>query len=223
MNATWKDSKSKAHNDQCDVKTLATYEPNIGAPFKVILENAVKQTFSHEGKLLDTCIPNMGGLLKEVALARSLIPRKFTPAEIKFVRKAVGLKATELADLLGISAEHLSRCENGDRALSISAEKLLRVIVLKKRYRYSEMTDRLSTILNSKKLDADKMERTREIVGEYNEAIAELEKAIFDSRIQTVYPADSELCFRIRLRPRIKNKPSCSGEGAEEDDWRRAA
>src|SRR5947209_7675775 len=35
------------------------------------------------------------------------------PDAIKFMRKAAGLRATDLGELLGLTAEHLSRIENG--------------------------------------------------------------------------------------------------------------
>lgn len=35
------------------------------------------------------------------------------PKALKFMRKAAGLRATDLGDLLGLTAEHLSRIENG--------------------------------------------------------------------------------------------------------------
>ena len=45
-----------------------------------------------------------------LALARAGIR---TPDALKFMRKAAGLRATDLGELLGLTAEHLSRIENG--------------------------------------------------------------------------------------------------------------
>src|SRR4051794_15605854 len=36
-----------------------------------------------------------------------------TPAALKFMRKAAGLRAADLGELLGLTPEHLSRLENG--------------------------------------------------------------------------------------------------------------
>lgn len=202
--------------------TLDEYEPKIGAPFKVLLIKSVRQTLSPAGDVLDTCIPNTGGLLKEIALARSLCERKFSAAEIKFVRKAVGLKANELAELLGVSAEHLSRCENGDRALSIAAEKLFRVIVLKRRYNYSSIRDRLISYLEDDELNETKRVELREFLAHYNECVADLERAIFDSKIESVHDVTHELAFQFELKyhePALDN----AKHSQDEDEWKRAA
>jgi transcriptional regulator with XRE-family HTH domain len=45
--------------------------------------------------------------------------------DLRAFRKAHGLKAKDVADILGFSAEHISRCENGRRILSAVAWKLL--------------------------------------------------------------------------------------------------
>jgi len=45
-----------------------------------------------------------------LALARSGARK---PDALKFMRKAAGLRATDLGELLGLTAEHLSRIENG--------------------------------------------------------------------------------------------------------------
>ncbi len=58
----------------------------------------------------------------EDAVTRDLMARGIRDSAVfKYLRKAVGLKATELADLLGVTAETVSRWENGhneaDRAV----------------------------------------------------------------------------------------------------------
>jgi transcriptional regulator with XRE-family HTH domain len=103
----------------------------LRAPFKVILENAVKvETCTRCGAVLGTYIPDMEGLFYTVVFARALEPRKLTGAEVRFMRKAMGWKATELVKHLGISAEHLSRCENGTKVMALSTEKLFRLYAL---------------------------------------------------------------------------------------------
>lgn len=71
----------------------------------------------------------------------------------KFMRKAVGLKAAELADLLGVSAETISRWENeapdrGDtrRAPDRAAVAVLGAIVLEHMKDSTETLDRLRAI-----------------------------------------------------------------------------
>lgn len=179
---------------------LDQYTPNLGTSFDVVLMGAVRQMISPEGDILETRIPNMSGLLKEVALSRSLCTRKFASGDIKFVRKAFGLKALELADLLGISAEHLSRCENGDRVLSIAAEKLLRIIIIKKRFSYPSIVDKLSTCLNSDNIELSEINKFKILLEEYNECFADLEKAIFESKIEAVHGADDKLVLYFQLK-----------------------
>jgi DNA-binding transcriptional regulator YiaG len=210
-------------SDGTRVIVLQEYAPNIGAPFKVTLIDSVRQTVGDKGQVLDTCIPNMAGLLKEVALARSLCDRKFSSKDIRFVRKAVGLRANELASLLGISAEHLSRCENGDRALSVAAEKLLRVIILKRRYDYSSIREKMMSFLDDDQVSSNKRRELRDILVRYNNAIAELETAIFDSKIDSVYDSSEELQFQFKVASFCDRLANDNHSQSDEDEWLRAA
>lgn len=116
------------------VREVGCYEADLlGAPFRVILENGVREELcSVCGKKLETIIPALENLLRTVARNRALRPRKLSGEEIKFLRHAMGWKSKRLAQNLGLSAEHLSRCENGIKRLSDPVEKWLRVFVLHK-------------------------------------------------------------------------------------------
>ncbi len=210
-------------NEHIKVSILEEYEPDIGSPFRVVLVHSVKQSISSSGEIIDTCIPNMKGLLREVALARSLHNRKFSPEDIKFVRKAIGLRANELSDLLGVSAEHLSRCENGDRSLSLAAEKLFRVIVLKRRYNYPALREKLTTLLDRDELSPDTRKQVREMLACVNNAFSEVETAIFESRISSVYDATEKLSFEFRL---LAFDACLANDNQSQEDgeiWQRAA
>ena len=115
-------------------KIVPTYEASgLGAPFKVILEQAVKvETCAKCGVMLGTYIPDMEGLFHAVVFTRALEPRKLLGAEIRFMRKAMCWKAKDLAKHLGITAEHLSRCESGEKVMSPGTEKLFRLYALLK-------------------------------------------------------------------------------------------
>lgn len=204
------------------INTLKSYEPNIGAPFKVILVDSVRQKVSDSGEILETSIPNMGGLLKEVALARSLCDRKFLPTEIKFVRKAIGLKAAEIANLLGITPEHLSRCENGDRALSVAAEKLLRVIVLKRRFDYASLRNKLVSCLEKGDIGSDKVRKFKDILKRYDECVSNLERAVFESELQ-FQVADEKLSFEFRHPDHRSIHANENSLQDEDDEWKTAA
>lgn len=203
-------------NDQ--MVTLENYEPNIGAPFKVALIDSVQQRIAENGEIIETYIPNFDGLLKEVAFTRSLDPRKFSPKDIRFVRNAVGLKALDLADLLGVSPEHVSRCEKGDRVLSVAAEKLLRVIVLKRRHNPAELANCLMHILEDDDLSAEKRRQMSALVDKYKRTVEELETAIFDFRIQTVHSLE-DLEYEFQIIPPDEDLAGLSEETLEEE-WR---
>lgn len=203
------------------VITLEHYEPNVGAPFKVALINSVRQKISKSEEVLETIIPNMGGLLKEVALARALCNKKLLPAEIRFLRKSIGLKASELATLLGITPEHLSRCENGDRALSVAAEKLLRIIILKRRFDYAAIREKIGSCIEKDVIATDKMEKFRDLLRRYDECVSNLERAIFELELEFQL-AGEHLSFEFTHSDHhlYANENSLQDE---EDEWKRAA
>jgi DNA-binding transcriptional regulator YiaG len=66
----------------------------------------------------------------EDAVTRELVARGIRDSAVfKYLRKALGLKATELANLLGVTAETISRWENGhneaDRAVWATLDLLV--------------------------------------------------------------------------------------------------
>lgn len=75
-------------------------------------------------------IPNLVGLIAAVALSRAMQPMKLTPAEIRFLRKTIGLQSKALADSLNVSAEAVSRWESGAQTMSPQAEKVLRIVAV---------------------------------------------------------------------------------------------
>lgn len=115
-------------------KVVPSYEAvGLGAPFKVILEDAVKVTSCAKcGMTLGTYIPDMEGLFYAVVFTRALEPRKLNGEELRFMRKAMGWRAKDLAKHLGVSAEHLSRCENSTKLMAPATEKLFRLYVVLK-------------------------------------------------------------------------------------------
>lgn len=104
---------------------------SFGAPFKVFLMNAVKaEVCSSCRRVLNTSIPDPEGLLYTISFERAMHPRKLTGAEIRFLRRIMGWRAKQMADQLGITVEHLSRCENAHVVMSVSAERLLRLLAV---------------------------------------------------------------------------------------------
>lgn len=102
----------------------------LGTPFPVFIHDAVKEkTCSDCGTVLGHVVPMPDKLIAVVAVLRAINPIKLNGAEIRFLRKSVGLKAKEMAARIEISAEQFSRFENGRKPISEIYEKLLRAEV----------------------------------------------------------------------------------------------
>ncbi len=104
---------------------------DLGAPFKVVLHNAVTVTPNHDGGTASYRIPNLDGLIRTVVIKRILHGRKLSGADIRFIRRALGMKQKDMAQRIETSPEHLSRCEAGTLVMSATTEKLLRIYALK--------------------------------------------------------------------------------------------
>lgn len=78
-------------------------------------------------------MPNLERLVAAVAIARALHPRKLDGDEIRFLRKAAGWKAIEMAAELDVDKSTMSRWENGKGIpMGNGAEKHLRLAVCTK-------------------------------------------------------------------------------------------
>jgi putative zinc finger/helix-turn-helix YgiT family protein len=101
----------------------------------------------------DTCgaetvaIPHLAELHELLASLIVARPGSLTGAEIRFLRKQMGLSSAALAELLGVSREWISACENGKQRLGQQSDSLLRV-------RYLLHSGELSQRLVKMSLDA---------------------------------------------------------------------
>jgi putative zinc finger/helix-turn-helix YgiT family protein len=68
------------------------------------------------------------------AVARAIVDKRqrLLPREIRFLRKQLGLFAVELAMHLGTTPETVSRWENGRTPMGVTADRLLRLMVIVK-------------------------------------------------------------------------------------------
>lgn len=73
--------------------------------------------------------PKANDLLELVLGALLNKPARLVPDEVVFLRKLSGLKAIELAEILGVGAVQVSRWENGAQPISALADRLLRMVV----------------------------------------------------------------------------------------------
>jgi DNA-binding transcriptional regulator YiaG len=102
----------------------------IDAPFKVSLDDPVPECETAEHISPAIRIPDPEGLLRAVILARVLHQRRFSGGDIRFLRKAVGVKQREIAQAIEVDPVTMSRCENGAQRLGRAREKLLRIFLL---------------------------------------------------------------------------------------------
>lgn len=74
-------------------------------------------------------IPRLEGLHR--LIAKTLIEKmtRFTGAEIRFLRKSLGLSAADFARRMGVTVETVSRWENDAAAIGPQADRLLRLLV----------------------------------------------------------------------------------------------
>lgn len=196
------------HNSRFKTIILPEYHSeHLGAPFQVILLQSVRQVIDvKQGRVEKIVIPNERGLLQQVALARILVPRRLSGFEIKFVRKALPIRATSLSRKIGVTPEHLSRCEAGERALSVGTEKCLRIAILLELFKLpAEVQHRReqSEILNRKLVL-------------FSKAMDKIHSIINDMTIPAVYEAEDQLRFYFTTLQRAE-KDLFSQE--PEGDW----
>lgn len=183
---------------------------DLGIPFKVKLIDSVREVINPETGIIDNIIiPNVPGLVKCAALARILEPRKLSGSELKFVRKAFKVPANKLAERIGVSAEHLSRCEAGERVLSTGTEKCLRI----------------SLFLHNSKLpegiedENQKDEKLVNLLQVYRKAIDRIENILDEMKINSAFPSDEELVLFFKVEQKtdllfedLKNIKWCAND-----------
>jgi putative zinc finger/helix-turn-helix YgiT family protein len=76
-------------------------------------------------------IPHVDVLHREIAFAIIKKPARLTPAEIRYLRKYLGLSGVSFAELMGVDATTVSRWESEKlaQAMGPQAERLLRLLV----------------------------------------------------------------------------------------------
>lgn len=193
------------HGDVAATYVAEQFEAaDLGAPFKVVLHDAVKVTKNNAtGAIILYSIPDLDGLIAEVVVSRTLHPRKLSGSDIKFIRKALSMKQKDLAAKLDLSVEHLSRCETGALPFAPASEKLLRILSLKSALK-----------LHKIKPGASKT-RLEEAVDKVFDVITP----------QPVFDADDRLVFHFYRRPRDLEEAGsdCHGDGPWEEEKKQVA
>lgn len=75
-------------------------------------------------------IEDADGLHNALARAIATAKKPFAPAELRFLRKLLGLSQAAVARLLGITDQTVARWEKGETAMDAAAERLVRFVVL---------------------------------------------------------------------------------------------
>jgi|SRR5215470_3579404 len=125
---------SAAVCEQCGGELASRVVPDfehaaIGLP-GVVLRNAVEEIYCVRCGTVDSVhFPNIDGLTAAIAVARVKQNTKLAGADIRFLRKALGHNQQELATLLGVRSETVSRWESNHQPIEPPTEKLLRALV----------------------------------------------------------------------------------------------
>ncbi|MGJ0508395.1 MAG: hypothetical protein ACR652_14990 [Methylocystis sp.] len=178
----------------------------LGAPFKVVLHNGVTFGINEQTGEQTVCIQDTVGLINAVVRSRVLHTRKLSGEEIRFIRKAVGVKAKALAEFLDLTPEHFSRCESGVKALSAPSEKHFRMAAylasfLKDPSAFFELSEPVTPAKPSKKAVKD---------------ATQLFRWFQSLKIETVFDPSEELRFEFSRRCHNGEK-SCGNDN--EGDW----
>lgn len=126
-----------------ETQVVAAFQADdLGAPFRVILTNCVSVTVdTSTGEMLDYTIPDFEGLVRTVAMARLVHDRKLSGAELRFLRKSVGVAQVDLARVLDCKPEHLSKVEGGKYPLTSMAERWARMFLFEKAAKLHKMEE----------------------------------------------------------------------------------
>lgn len=80
---------------------------------------------------IEAKIPRIDELNKVIVKCIISKPQRLINKEIKYLRKYMGFKAVELANILGVDKSTLSRWESGTVKIGIANDKLLRLIAIR--------------------------------------------------------------------------------------------
>jgi len=100
-------------------------DEQMGIP--VLLLDSVYE--GRSGDSTGVIVPDLAGLEAAMAVARVMDDFRLSGKELKFLRKAIGVKAVDLAKFLDVTPETLSRWENGKEPISTNPERVIRMRV----------------------------------------------------------------------------------------------
>ena len=107
-------------------------DEQMGLP--VVLVGSAYETKS--GDVSGVVVPDIAALEAAMSMARIMDPFKMSGSDLKFLRKAIGMKAIDIARFLEVTPETVSRWENAREPISNQAERIIRLKV------YNALRDR---------------------------------------------------------------------------------
>ena len=113
----------------CGKKTMRTTRED--RPYEALPGTVLHQVMVHR---CSSCgedaveIPALEGLTRALVQVVVEQPGRLQPAEIRFLRKALGWSGEDFAKRFGVAVESVSRWENGKREMPGTTERLLRVL-----------------------------------------------------------------------------------------------
>lgn len=194
-----------------DDRVVREYEVDtLGAPFKVILKNCVTLSVDRASGKEKVTIPDVTGLINSVVRARVTHPRKLNGQEIRFVRNALGVKASLLADFLEMSPSHLSRCEAGKKVMSTLSERFFRLFAFLGTY-FKEPEELFVQVRGRPAIE--------QTTKKPNEMAKEFVEQFLSMKIQSVYDATEELEFEFFREP-AEDSDEEFPQSVHEDQWK---
>lgn len=189
-------------NEAVDVGLDASF---IGAPFKVRLVNGYEIKSDAVSGKTSVSIVDLPGLIAAIVRSRVLLPKKLTADDLRFIRSALSFKSVEVAEILDVTPEHYSRCENGTRTLSPAQEKC---------YRMTAFLCMCATDVTIKKSIDDRL--TQDANPDLIKKSVDVFKKIFlEMKINAVSKIDEEVVIVLGRRSGKDCKEPCEDNG----DW----
>lgn len=113
-------------------KTLARYEEaDLGLPYSItLIDSAEQEIDDHTGEPIGISVPDLEQLAIAVAIVRVLAPVQLAGAEVRFIRRVLGMTATALAEEISLEKATFSRWENGKQEVGEWADKQVRHIAV---------------------------------------------------------------------------------------------
>jgi transcriptional regulator with XRE-family HTH domain len=117
-------------------RILERYEDNLmGLPYPVAVIGSAEEVTDANGKVLGVAVPNAEGAAAAVALALCFMPVQLLGAEVRFIRRVLGMTGQQFAETLGMDPATLSRWEHDKQPVGEWAHKAVRwaaVLLLQK-------------------------------------------------------------------------------------------